>query len=305
MTGPTSAPRIRPATAADSEPCYRLFWETLTDLAARNGTPWEGTAEERWPYFTDLYELLAEIAAEWWVAEDDGGAILGYARSVERGADRGLLELSEFFVRPGHQARGIGSALLHRAFPVGRGTVRAIIATGDVRALARYHRADTSIQFPILGMTGVPSADAADRLGLQVDPIDEASLPGVGSLEASVLGHPRGEPELRWLLERREGWRYVRDGALVGFAFVGRGGVGPIAAIGPEHLPEILLHVEARAAVIGREEIGFEVPAPAVVAVRHLLARGFRFDPFITYLMANRPFGRFDRFLGFTPPFVL
>lgn len=47
------------------------------------------------------------------------------------------------------------------------------------------------------------------------------------------------------------------------------------------------------------------MPAPNVVAIRHLLGRGYRLDPFVTYLMANRPFGKFDRYLDFTPPFVL
>ena len=32
---------------------------------------------------------------------------------------------------------------------------------------------------------------------------------------------------------------------------------------------------------------------------------GLRFDPFYTFLMSSRPFGRFDRFIGFSPPFVL
>jgi GNAT superfamily N-acetyltransferase len=304
MTGP--APRLRPATADDSEPCFRLFWDAIADLATRNGMPWEGTADERWPRFTALYDLLARIAAEWWVAADpETDAIVGYARSIERGADRGLFELSEFFVRPGHQAAGIGRQLLERAFPVGRGAVRVIIATGDVRALARYHRADTSIQFPILGLNRSPAADATDAIRLAPEPIDEAGLADTAAAERSVLGHERGEEELRWLLGRREGWRYRLDSHAVGFAFVGRDGVGPIAADEPELLPDILDHVEARAASLGREEIGFDVPAPAVVAVRHLLGRGYRLDPFVTYLMANRPFGRFDRYLGFTPPFVL
>jgi hypothetical protein len=91
----------------------------------------------------------------------------------------------------------------------------------------------------------------------------------------------------------------------VAVAFIGLDGVGPIAALEPQHLPDVLDHVEARAVAIGREDIGFEVPAPNVVAIRHLLARGYRIDPFVTYLMANRPFGQFDRYLGFTPPFVL
>ncbi|HSJ00549.1 MAG TPA: GNAT family N-acetyltransferase [Patescibacteria group bacterium] len=305
MTG--AAPQLRRATAADSEACFRLFWDSISDLAARNGTPWEGTADDRWPGFDALYALLAEIAAEWWVAEDAGDErLIGYARSVERGADRGLFELSEFFVRPGHQSAGVGRALLERAFPIGRGEVRVIVATGDVRALARYHGADTSIQFPILGLNGAPSADAARTVRLGAEPItDPTGLDEVAGIERAVLGHDRGPHELGWLLERREAYRYRDGGRTVAFAFVGPDGVGPIAALEPEHLPDVLRHVEARAAAIGREELGFEVPAPNVVAVRHLLGRGFRLDPFVTYLMANRPFGRFDRYLDFTPPFVL
>lgn len=302
MTGP--AARLRPATTDDSHACFCVFWSSISDLAARNGTPWEGTPDERWPRFSDLYALLADIAAEWWVAEDGAGELIAYARSIERGSDGGLFELSEFFVRPGHQAAGLGRRLLERAFPVGRGTVRTIIATGDVRALSRYHRADTSIQFPILGMTGAPT-DAALGSRLVPEPIDEAGIESVRDLERSVVGYERGAAEVRWLLARREGWLYRLDGALVGFAFAGRDGVGPIAATSSDLVPEILAHVEAWAAAAGREEIGFEVPAPAVAAVRHLLARGYRIDPFVTYLMANGPFGHFDRYLGFTPPFIL
>lgn len=306
MTATGPMPRFRPATADDSQACFRLFWSSITDLASRLGTPWEGTAEERWPAFADLYALLVDVAAEWWVAEDDGSALVGYARSIERGADGGLFELSEFFVRPGRQATGVGRELLERTFPVGRGSVRAIIATTDVRAVARYHRADTSIQFPILGMNGTPAADdTADAIALEVEPIDEGALSSVVETERSVLAHERGMSELRWLLERREGWLYRRDGAVAGFAFAGRGGTGPIATAEPEHMADVLRHVESRAAVIGLDQLSFEVPAPNVTAIRYLLARGYRFDPFGTYLMANRPFGRFDRFIGFSPPFIL
>jgi len=307
MTGATPQPQLRRATAADSEACFRLFWDSISDLAARNGTPWEGTADDRWPGFRALYALLAEIAAEWWVAEDGrDGRLIGYARSIERGVDHGLFELSEFFVRPGHQSAGVGRALLERAFPLGRGAIRAIVATGDVRAVARYHRADTSIQFPILGLNGTPSPDAAADLRLAPEPItDPGDLEEVADIERTVLGYDRGRHELEWLLDRREAYRYRDAGHTVAFAFIGPDGTGPIAALQPEHLPDVLRHVEARAGAMGREEVGFEVPAPNVVAIRHLLGRGFRLDPFVTYLMANRPFGQFDRYLGFTPPFVL
>lgn len=41
------------------------------------------------------------------------------------------------------------------------------------------------------------------------------------------------------------------------------------------------------------------------VAMHHLMARGFQIDPWINFLMSDRPFGRFDRFVPFAPPMFL
>lgn len=48
-----------------------------------------------------------------------------------------MRELLEFFVRPAFQGQGIGGELLRRAFPVDGSQRRAIIATREMRALAR------------------------------------------------------------------------------------------------------------------------------------------------------------------------
>jgi GNAT superfamily N-acetyltransferase len=253
-----------------------------------------------------IMTMLAEHAAEWWVAEDDAsGEMIGYARSVERG---GLFELSEFFVLPSHQAAGLGAELLSRTFPLGRGEVRAIIATTDLRAQARYYRADTAARFPILSLIGTPGA----ALGtVAVDPAFEAQrattedIPALAELERSVLGFDRAN-EFRWLLDQREGYLYRRAGRIVGSGFLGaRGGVGPIAAVEPTEAPAILDHLERRAAELEIAEMSLDVPGPNEAAIRHLLDRRFRLDPFITFLMSSRPFGQFDRFIGFSPPFVL
>jgi hypothetical protein len=37
--------------------------------------------------------LLAQLAAEWWLAETDSGRLVGFARTIQRG---GLVELTEF-----------------------------------------------------------------------------------------------------------------------------------------------------------------------------------------------------------------
>jgi GNAT superfamily N-acetyltransferase len=259
-----------------------------------------------WRSGEPLHRFLADHAAEWWVAvAPDTGTPVGYARSIARG---GLFELTEFFVVPTSQSRGVGRALIERAFPFGRGDIRSIIATTDVRALTRYYGAGTAARFPMLTLVGAPRDDAEMATDLSPHRLDlgsESDLRDFRELDRSVLEYPREEPEIRWLLEEREGYLYARGGQVIGFAFVGKAGCGPIAALEPTDLPNILLHVEARANAIGLESLDLQVPGPNEIATRHLLNRGFRVDPWMNLLLSNRPFGRFDRFLPFGPPIFL
>lgn len=296
--------RLRRGTPDDTRPAFDVFLPAVRDLTARLGTPWEPDPEKLWRELTPMMEYLAAHAAEWWVAEDrDSGEMIGYARSVERG---GLFELSEFFVHPDRQSAGVGGALLARAFPEGRGEVRAIIATTDVRAQARYYRAGTVARFPIVSMSGPPTADGHPRADPQVEVVrlDDAGIPALIEIESAVLEFHRGD-EFRWLLEQREGYLYRRAGTPLGFAFISSNGMGPMAALTPEDQLPILAHVEARSAALGMKELSLEVPMVNEVAMRHLLGRGFRLDAFLTLLMSSRPFGQFDRFISFAPPFVL
>jgi GNAT superfamily N-acetyltransferase len=304
MTDP--AFRIRPGTIADSRPAFDLFQSAVQDLSARLGAPWEPKPEDIWTRMEPIMAMLADHAAEWWVAEDAvGGEMIGYARSVERG---GLFELSEFFVLPSRQAAGLGAELLSRTFPLGRGEVRAIIATTDLRAQARYYRAGTAARFPILSLIGTPGAalgEVAADAPFEAQRATNEDIPALAELERAVLGFDRGD-EFGWLLDQREGYLYRRGGRIVGSGFLGaRGGIGPIAAAEPSDTPGILDHLERRAAELEIAEMSLDVPGPNVTAIRHLLDRRFRLDPFITFLMSSRPFGQFDRFIGFSPPFVL
>ena len=295
--------RIRRATADDSRGAFDVFLPSIRDLATRLGTPWDVDPETQWRRMRPLYEHLATHAAEWWIAEDpETGEAIGYARSVERG---GLFELTEFFVRPDRQSAGVGAALLASAFPPDRGDVRAIIATTDVRAQARYYRSGTVARFPIVGIGGTPRPSDADptlevvRVGPGAPELDD-----MRGIEAAVLEFDRGE-ELSTMAAEREGYLYRRDGTPIGFAFIGVSGSGPIAALDPADQPGILAHVEARSSELGADEVTFEVPMVNGVAINHLLDRGMRMEPFYTFLMSSRPFGRFDRYVAYSPPFVL
>ena len=199
---------VRPATPGRQTPeLRRLHPGRAASCPARQGAPWDPDPDEVWNNQTAFLDFLAAHAAEWWVAEDDGsGKVIGYARSLERG---GLFELSEFFVHPENQSAGIGRALLDRAFPDGRGEVRAIIATTDVRAQARYYQAGTVARFPIAGLTGKPGVAAGEPLSNGIEPVaattdDIGDIVGAGALGARI----RPWREFEWLLEHREGYLY-------------------------------------------------------------------------------------------------
>jgi GNAT superfamily N-acetyltransferase len=293
---------LRRATPDDIRPAFDVSMAAMTDLFARQGDPGGLDPESFWPQLEPLLVHLAATAAEWWVAVDDADAsMLGYARSIERG---GLFELSELFVRPDRQSAGLGRRLIEQAFPAGRGDVRLILATTDVRALARYYGAGTVARFPIAELGGAPMAHGTPEAGgagdLEAVPLEPAHVPELVAVETAVVGYPR-PADYAWLIEHRDGHLYRRAGRAVGFAFVGANGSGPVAALDPADQVPILRHVEGRAQEIGLDSLSFEVPMPNEIAMRHLLGRGFRIEPPLTLLMSSVPFGQFDRFLPFGP----
>jgi GNAT superfamily N-acetyltransferase len=178
---------IRRGRSDDSRPAFDVSMAAMSDLFARQGIDWTLDPESFWTVMEPITTYLASHAAEWWVAEDPSdGSLVGYARSVERGH---LFELSELFVRPDRQSAGLGARLLDRAFPAGRGEVRVIVATSDVRGLARYYRAGTVARFPIASLTAPPKPARPTELEFVSAKLDDVAE--VAPIEQAVLGHPR------------------------------------------------------------------------------------------------------------------
>jgi hypothetical protein len=178
-----------------------------------------------------------------------------------------------------------------------------IIATNDVRALARYYAADTVARFSMASLAAAPKA-ASTALDLEITPATPDDTRVVAAIEKAVVGFARRD-DYPWLFEQREAYLYRRHGKALGFGFFSETGLGPIAALEPDDQTEILLHLEDRAHVCGVEKVNFQVPSINAVAMRHLLARGFRFDAPLNLFMSDRAFGQFDRFIAFGPSIVL
>jgi GNAT superfamily N-acetyltransferase len=293
---------LRRGTPDDSRAAFELGIAAVRDLMTRQNHPLTLETDAFWLVLQPYLSHLAAHAAEWWIAEDQSdGSLLGHARSVER---EGLFELSELFVRPGAQSGGLGKRLIERAFPVGRGDVRLIIATNDVRALARYYAADTVARFSMTSLAAAPKRTTGGAGDLEVVRATSDDTSIVAQIEKTVVGFARHD-DYPWLFEQREGYLYRRRGRAVGFSFFSESGLGPIAALEPADQRSILLHLEGRAHACGLEEVNFQVPTINAVAMRHLLGRGFQIDAPLNLFMSNRSFGQFDRFVAFAPPIVL
>ena len=293
---------LRRGTPDDSRPTFDLTIAAVRDLMARQNHPLTLDADTFWQALQPYLAHLVVHAAEWWVAEDPSdGSLLGHARSIERD---GLFELTELFVRRGAQSAGIGKSLIERAFPAGRGDVRLIIATNDVRALARYYAADTVARFSMASLAAAPKAASGSARDLEITRATPDDTGVVADIEKAVVGFARHD-DYPWLFEHREAYLYRRRGKVIGFGFFSESGLGPIAALEPDDQNDILLHLEDRAHACGVEEVNFQVPTVNAVAMRHLLGRGFRFDAPLNIFMSDRSFGQFDKFIAFSPPIVL
>lgn len=293
---------LRPAGPEDARACFGTFRASLHDLLRRAGhsTRPGDDADERWPHYEAIFGHLGATAAEWWLAEDGAGAVLGYARSTLRA---GTVELTEFFVTPEARVSGLGRALLERAFGPGLGVRRSVIATTDPPAVALYLRFGVRPQAIGAGFAGRPGP-AEPRPGLS---IDAADLDTLAALEEQVLGHARPQ-DLAFIASQRPAVVARRGGRAIGYAFLNDavGRVGPVAALDPRDVPDLLAVVERAAHEAGVEELEFDVPFHAEPAVRWLLdERRFRIDPFYILLMADSPWAKLDRYLPFTPCLIL
>jgi LAO/AO transport system kinase len=305
-SGPTPV-TLRPLTAEDDRVLFGLFRTTLDDLVRRQGSPdgwpYDPNDDADWERWRPLYEHLRSTSDAAWGAEADG-RLTGYARSIRRGDSR---ELTEFFVLPGSQGRGIGGRLLERAFPEDV-RHRSILASTDDAALSRYLRLGLAPTTPVHRFEGRPG-EAVPALPADVTarPIGElstqAALDALASVDAQVLGMRR-DVEHAWFGERRTGWLLERAGAVVGYAY-GGAQQGPIAVVERSLLVAAVGIVEHEAHRRGMDAIGLWVPLAAAPVVVELLGRGYRIDPDPLYLLEDPPRVAADRYVVTSPPFFL
>lgn len=289
----------------DRMPVYRLFRESVWDFMLQNGIVAAGDENDTDEYFRqqkDLYLHLEQTAAEDWVAEGEDGSLLGWARSIER--DRHL-QLTHFFVAPDAQGGGIGRELLERAFPLGRGRQRSIIATTSTLALSLYLRQEVCFQGMAFSVYGDPKRrEYESRLQVEEANASPKTLENIVQIDSRVLGYRRPQ-DLEFFMSRQPVYLFRDAGRLVGYAFGCDGySAGPAATLEARHLPVLLHRIEHSACDAGMDSLWLTIPAAARHAVNWALSCGYRIDPFYEVLLARESSMQFDRYVMSRSAFV-
>jgi len=294
----------RPGTLADSRIVHDIFRDSLTDLGNRINVQafTEGDDPEvmaaLWRDRSPMLDHLTATAEQFWIAEDAGKAI-GYARTILRDGSR---ELTEFFVLPGHQSGGVGRELLKRAFIADGAHHRSIVATIDTRAQVRYLKAGVYPRFPIYYFGRKPEAVNVPT-DLTFEHVTESPevLAALREIDLKILGYRR-DIDHAWIMTDRQCYLYRRGEKVVGYGYNGPRR-GPFALLEAGDYPAVLAHAETIAYELGLDQAGFEVPLINEAAVNYVLERGYQMDSFFTFFMSDKPFGKFENYIVFSPPY--
>jgi ribosomal protein S18 acetylase RimI-like enzyme len=194
-------------------------------------------------------------SGEMYVAVLDG-AVVGFSGSLVRGRVRFLTDL---FVRPDRQGRGLGGALLQRAMPVD-GLIHATLSSQDPRAQGLYLQAGMVPRWShfVLRSTGDAATSrlvSGGREGVTVVPAE--TLAGWIEADFEASGRPRRLDLANWV-RTREAWPlwFERVGRRLGYGLVQ--GVTPHSLLFPRG---------AHVGPIGVEDPG-DLASCAVAAVR-------------------------------------
>jgi GNAT superfamily N-acetyltransferase len=295
----------RPAKCEDLEDAERVVQEAGNELRVRHGRrPWPAPPPIAFPKF-----CLAEDPDGLWVAEH-GETIVGFGFSwmTEK-----FWFLSQLFVRPQTQAKGVGQALLSKTLMQAQrngATNRALITPAyNIASTGLYLNNGLYPRESVYRMT-TPAQAVAQNLpdaGYEGAPMPSWPEPPewMGEIDEALLGFRR-DLHHRFLLGdgAARGIRIEHAGGLAGYAYISADGhIGPLA-IAPDADAQAVVTTALRCALeSGPSKVSMIVPGRADVVMQAVLALGFRIDePYV--LMASWPFGNWCNYLPRTPGFM-
>jgi GNAT superfamily N-acetyltransferase len=295
----------RPAQFEDLEEAERVVQEAGNELRVRHGRqPWPAPPPIAFPKF-----CLAEDPDGLWVAEHRETIVgFGFSWMTER-----FWFLSQLFVSPKAQAKGIGQALLSKTLMQAErnwATNRALITLAyNITSTGLYLNNGLYSREPLYRMAAPAQAVAQNLADIGYDTTPIAPWPEPAEwtrrIDQQLLGFRR-DLHHKFLLGggAARAVRIERAGGTAGYAYTSaEGHVGPLA-IAPDADAKAVVTTALRCALESRpSQVSMIVPGRADVVMRAVLALGFRIEE-TWVLMASRPFGNWCNYLPRTPGFM-
>jgi GNAT superfamily N-acetyltransferase len=295
----------RPAKPEDLEEAERVAQQSGNALRVRHGgQPSPAPPSIAFPEF-----CLAQDPVGLWVAVD-GDTIVGFGFSwmTEK-----FWCLSQLFVRPEMQARGIGQALLSKTLMQAErngAANRALITFAyNIASTGLYLKNGLYPREPLYRMAAPAQAVAQNPTdaGYDITPIAPWPESGewTGRIDQDLLGFRR-DLHHQFLLGSFavRAVRIEHASRIAGYAYISaRGHVGPLA-IAPDADAKAVVTTALRCTLEGgARQLSMLVPGRADVVMQTVLALGFRIEvPLV--LMASRPFGNWCNYLPRDPGFM-
>jgi GNAT superfamily N-acetyltransferase len=295
----------RPAKPEDLEEAERVVQQSANALRVSHGLrPSSAPPSTAFPK-----ACLVQDPSGLWVAED-GDTIVGFGFSWM--ADK-FWCLSQLFVRPETQAKGVGQALLSKTLMQAErngAANRALITFAyNIVSTGLYLQNGLYPREPLYRMAAPAQAVAQNlgRPGYDITPIAPWPESGewTGRIDQELLGFRR-DLHHQFLLGgfAARAVRIEHAGRAAGYAYISaEGHVGPLA-IAPDADAKAVLTTALRCALEGgARQVSMLVPGRADVVMQTALALGFRIEvPLV--LMAWRPFGNWCNYLPRNPGFM-
>jgi GNAT superfamily N-acetyltransferase len=254
--------------------------------------------------------LAAQPEARCWIAEN-GGEPVAYGRVVRLGA---IEELSELYVAPGHEDRGLGRALLGRLWPgdptpeVGR----LVVATGAPADLSLYTRFGV---MPVAGHWHMRQRtdEYLERRAQEVDAAeadvhvltDERATAEWKRLEPAAIAHHRPQLHDHFGRDRTCLAHMGEDGA------VALCWVSPSAEIGPavgrtaeDVVPVVLAALDRVAKSQEPEHLSVFATTFSWWLLARMRKLGFRVW-WPSWILCSVPLPGLDRYVPTRPPYLL
>lgn len=293
---------IRACTEADMRDIHGIYVESVSQLLRQHNLEplTDGSAralDSLWETDRAIMTHLFNTAERQCIAEING-RIIGYARATLRD---GVRQLTELFVHPGRQSRGVGKKLIEYVFPAEGARQRVILASSDIRGTMRYFKAGIYARFPIYYFTRRPKkVNVETDLDFQPMSASAALMKTLNHIDNTIIGYRR-EEDHRWFVENRQGYLYTRAGEAVGYGYVGAR-IGPMALLNPADYPAVLAHAETTAAR-QKHPFALNIPGHNRHAIDHALKRDMRTDSFIVTFMSDKVSGSYDHYIFSSPDF--